>query len=59
MSTASGVRRIIDALSKTKPPKLPVTSVSRFDNDTELLTIGIIVGITVAAFYLLWITSRE
>jgi len=59
MSTASGVRRIIDALSKTKPPKLPGTVYTRIGNDTGLLAIGVIVGIALAAVALLWVRNKE
>jgi len=59
MSTASGVRRIIDAMSKTTPPKLPGASYTHFHNDAELLAIGAVVGIALAALALLWTRNKE
>ena len=59
MSTASSVWRIIEALSKTKPPQMPGGVYTRLGNDTELLTIGVIVGIALAAIALLWSREKE
>jgi hypothetical protein len=52
MTTADCVRRIIEALSNSKAPTLPTSSYYKKGSDVELLTIGVVVGIFIAAILL-------